>query len=217
MMEDPACDRERLFNPYRQFEPLNILVSGWGRVYREFIRPILAETGRATLLDVGAGGGDIPLRLLRLAAADGFELEATAIDSDPRCLEYVRERHRDPAARFELAGWEDLIERGARFDIVISNHLLHHIPDEALLAFLAGMERLARRVILINDIERGNLSYFAFAALIVPFFRRSFVAADGLTSIRRSYTAAELRRLLPPGWSVRRRFPSHLLLVHRKA
>ena len=43
-------------------------------------------------------------------------------------------------------------------------------------------------------------------------FRGSFIRADGLTSIRRSYTAAELRAAAPPGWKVRPGFPFRNLL-----
>ncbi len=56
---DGPCDEARLFATYRHFAVANRAVSGWRRIYRRRLRPLLAA-GPVTLLDVGFGGGDIP-------------------------------------------------------------------------------------------------------------------------------------------------------------
>jgi hypothetical protein len=47
-------------------------------------------------------------------------------------------------------------------------------------------------------------------------FHGSYIRQDGLTSIRRSYTAAELRAAAPPGWTVVPRPPFRNLLILEK-
>ena len=69
---------------------------------------------------------------------------------------------------------------------------------------------------LHRDIERGRLAYlgFALATAAVPstHLRHSFIRADGLTSIRRSYTRGELAAAAPAGWTVRTAIPARLEL-----
>ncbi|MEU4690611.1 class I SAM-dependent methyltransferase [Actinoplanes sp. NPDC023714] len=212
-MDDPGCDPDRLERTYRQFRTVNRLVSGWRRVYQRWIRPHLDADRPATLLDIGFGGGDISRALSGWAARDGLALRITAIDPDERALRHVRDR---PAAgvRFEQASSADLVARGDRYDLVISNHLLHHLDPAALSAVLADSETLARRLTVHNDLSRGRAGYGLYAAATLPFARGSFIHQDGLLSIRRSYRPPELRAAVPPGWQVRPMFPQRLLLIH---
>ncbi|MEU8238368.1 class I SAM-dependent methyltransferase [Actinoplanes missouriensis] len=215
-MDDPGCDLDRLERTYSQFTTVNRLVSGWQRVYRRWIRPRLDPDRPATLLDIGFGGGDISRALTTWAARDRLALRITAIDPDERALRHV---HRLPAAgvRFEQASSADLVARGDRYDLVISNHLLHHLDPDALAALLADSRALSRQLVVHNDLSRGRAGYGFYAAVTLPFARRSFIHQDGLLSIRRSYRRPELQAVVPPGWQVRTMFPQRLLLTHESA
>ncbi|KHD72094.1 hypothetical protein MB27_42235 [Actinoplanes utahensis] len=216
LMDDPDCDPDRLERTYRQFRTVNRLFSGWRRLYRQWIRPHLDTDRPTTLLDVGFGGGDISRALTRWAARDRLILHTTAIDPDGRALEHVR---RLPAAgvRFEQASSADLVARGDRYDLVISNHLLHHLEPDGLAALLADSRALARRLVVHNDLSRGRAGYGFYAVTTWPFARRSFIHQDGLLSIRRSYRRPELQAVVPPGWQVTSMFPQRLLLTHTAA
>jgi 2-polyprenyl-3-methyl-5-hydroxy-6-metoxy-1,4-benzoquinol methylase len=211
LMDDPGCDLDRLERTYRQFTAVNRLVSGWRRLYRRRIRPLLDADRPTTLLDVGFGGGDISRALARWAARDRLLLRTTAIDPDGRALRHVR-RLPDAGVRFEQASSADLVARGDRYDVVISNHLLHHLDAGELSALLADSRALSRRLVIHNDLARARAGYGLYAAVTLPFARRSFVHQDGLLSIRRSYRPAELRAVVPPGWRVTPMFPQRLLL-----
>ncbi|MFI1994740.1 class I SAM-dependent methyltransferase [Actinoplanes sp. NPDC020271] len=216
LMDDPDCDPVRLERTYRQFRTVNHLVSGWRRVYRQWIRPHLDTDRPTTLLDIGFGGGDIARALTRWAARDRLTLHTVAIDPDERALRHVR---RSPAAgvRFEQASSADLVARGDRYDLVISNHLLHHLEPDGLTTLLADSQALARRLVIHNDLSRGRAGYGFYAVATVPFARGSFIHQDGLLSIRRSYRRPELQAVVPPGWQVEPMFPQRLLLTHAAA
>jgi 2-polyprenyl-3-methyl-5-hydroxy-6-metoxy-1,4-benzoquinol methylase len=219
LMDDPACDPEVLRRTYERFALVNAVVSGQRAVYRRWFRPKLRRGRAVRLLDVGTGGGDLPRRVLRWAKRDGFCVEATGIDPDGRAIGFARERPREPGLRFLCMDTRELNEAGERFDILVSNHVLHHLSDEARGALLADSERLLlpAGVAVHCDIERSRLAYAAFATATWPLeatlLRGTFIRPDGLTSIRRSATAAELAAVLPHGWRVRRRFPSRLEVI----
>ncbi|MGX5695848.1 methyltransferase domain-containing protein [Agromyces soli] len=221
-MDDPRCDPAMLARTYARFGPVNRAVSAPYVFYRRWIRPRLSPVWETRLLDVGTGGADLPRLWLRLAAREGLRLSATAIDPDPRALAYaVALDERDPVEGLVLraVSTSELAARDEHFDLVVSNHVLHHLDGRALGALLADSERLAELggTAVHADLERGRLAYAAFATATLPFepnvLRGSFIRADGLTSIRRSHTAAELAAVLPGGWRVRRTFPARLEVV----
>ena len=215
LMENPACEPRRLHNTYVQFRKINAAVSGLRRLYRRYLLPqARTHRGPITLLDIGFGGGDIPIALARWGQRDGLDLQITAIDTDTRAVTYARARPHPPNVTFRQASTDELLARGERFDWVLSNHLLHHLAEDELHRMCDDSRRLCRSLVIHSDIVRSDLAYLAFAGFTVPFFHRSFIVADGLTSIRRSFTRRELRGLAPPGWTVAPAFPFHQLLLH---
>lgn len=213
-MDDPSCDERELYNTYARFPVVNALVACWQRVYRDELRPQLSGEVARSLLDIGCGGGDLSLRLARWAARDGLRLHVTGIDTDPRAIAYARERSSAYGVQYRCVSSAELLREGQRFDFVVSNHVLHHLSEAKLPGLLQESALLARMKVLHNDIERHPLAYLSFALVSWPFFRGSYIRADGLTSIRRSYSRAELKRLAPPGWQARRLFPFRNLLVY---
>lgn len=211
LMDDPACDPVLLTRTYDQFAVVNRLVSGWRRLYVQTLRPVLAASARPTLLDVGFGGGDIPRQLARWAHRDGLDLAVTAIDPDPRALAHVRTASAGGPVAFRRASSADLVAEGRRYDVVVSNHLLHHLDPRSLQELLADSEQLAGRLALHNDLRRSAPAYRAYALATRPLARSSFLHADGLLSIRRSYRPHEIAGVRP-GWSVRTAAPFRLLL-----
>lgn len=213
-MDDPGCDQVMLERTYQQFDTVNRVVSGWRRLYVSALRPVLATRPRPTLLDVGCGGGDIPRRLAAWAARDGLRLEVTAVDPDPRAIAFAR-RHPGPVDYQQVSSTE-LADAGRRFDVVVSNHLLHHLDPASLASLLDDSERLARRLALHNDLRRSRAAHTAYGVVTRPFARSSFLHEDGLLSIRRSYRPAELAGVRP-GWTVQRHGVSRLMLCWEPA
>ncbi|MEN2738794.1 methyltransferase domain-containing protein [Microbacterium sp. X-17] len=210
LMDDPDCDRARLARTLRRFGTINRLISGWGSVYRRHVRPALQGRGRpARVLDLGCGGGDVLVRLAALATRDGLAAEWVGADPDPRALPVAQRRSR-PGVTFVAADSGALLAAGERFDLVLSNHVLHHLDDAELARFAADSLALSRGAVLHADIERGALAYALYGIGITPFAPGTFLRTDGLRSIRRSYRAVELAAALP-GWRVSRPAPFRLL------
>lgn len=213
LMDDPACDLTALRRTYAQFRIVNRLVSGWGHLYRSRLRPLLSANTLTTLLDVGCGGGDVPRALAGWAARDGLRLGITAIDPDPRAHAFASRMPGIAGLTFRRASSAELVAEGSRFDVVCSNHLLHHLDPVELADLLSDSRLLARRLVLHNDIARSRWAYLGYAVASSPFGRHSFIHIDGLMSIRRSYRVAELAAELPSGWCVGSQFPARVLVT----
>lgn len=213
IMDLPDCDPQALDNTYRQFAVINRMLSGWRRLYVRELRPFLAGSSRpVTLLDIGSGGGDLPTLLWRWAARDHLALHITGIDPDPRAAAFAKRRPEVPGLTFRQAHSADLVSEGRQYDFVISNHVLHHLAEAQLQELLAHSQVLAEKAVLHNDLRRSPVAYALFSAAALPF-RHSFIRADGLTSIRRSYSRRELAAVAPLGWVVRPSSAFHQVLA----
>jgi len=212
LMDDPACDLGQLRRTYAVFPLVNGLVAGWRRAYRERIRPLLSADRATTLLDLGSGGGDVASSLARWARRDGLRLAVTAVDPDRRAHDFASARPADGVVH-RCASSGDLVDAGEQFDVVVSNHVLHHLDDASRADVLADSRALARRLVLHSDIRRSGAAYAGYWAGTLPLARTSFVRVDGLRSIRRSWTHAELARELPAGWTALRRPPFRVWAV----
>ncbi|MDA1028681.1 MAG: methyltransferase domain-containing protein [Bacteroidetes bacterium] len=199
LMDDSDCDLEMLRETYRQFTTVNGLLSGWRRAYKRFIRPRL--TDGCSMLDIGCGGGDLLIRLAAWAAADGVRVKLTGIEPDRRAVDYASGLALPENVSIEAKTTSDFVREGRQFDIVVSNHVLHHLSTAELTAFLDDSKQLASTLVLHNDIRRNDLAFVGFLPMWF-FFRNSFIVRDGLTSIRRSYREDELLEVVTDDWDV---------------
>jgi 2-polyprenyl-3-methyl-5-hydroxy-6-metoxy-1,4-benzoquinol methylase len=213
LMDAPDCDPKALEKTYAQFDQINRLLSGWRNLYIQYLRPALAkEPDTASVLDIGCGGGDVLRRLARWAKRDGLSVRLTGIDPDERAIRFACDQTNPPNVRFAQNDSRTLAQGGQRFTVVLSNHVLHHLGSAEVTALCTDSEALASRLVLHNDIARSMLAFrlFPFARLL---FRHSFIVEDGLRSIRRSFTAEEIRSLAPSGWDVQTAVPFHWQLM----
>ncbi|WP_166865704.1 MULTISPECIES: methyltransferase domain-containing protein [unclassified Salinibacterium] len=211
LMDDPDCDLGLLESTYAQFGPLNRLLSGWKRLWATRIRPYVVRGETFRVLDLGSGGGDLARNLAAWAARGGFDVQVTAADPDPRASAFAR-RHPWPRVTYVSTTSAALADEGAQYDIVVSNHVMHHLDGDSFGRILADCEALAPRA-LHSDLRRSPVSYALYGLGTLPWARSSFIRTDGMRSIRRSFTPPELRLAAPPGWRVEADPPFRLLLT----
>jgi 2-polyprenyl-3-methyl-5-hydroxy-6-metoxy-1,4-benzoquinol methylase len=207
-MDALDCDPEKLTHTYAQFFIINMLVSNWVPLYRRHIRYMLKE-GAKTVLDVGCGGGDIVRLLAQLAKQDGLEATFVGIDPDPRAIAFANAQDNGKNIRFEQTRLEDFT---VPHDVVLSNHVLHHLKDDEIAPFCLACERVTKQYAIHDDICRDDLA-FALFPLVAGWFRDSYILEDGRRSIRRAFTLHELEAMVPTGWRVQRVAPFRLLLM----
>lgn len=146
--------------------------------WRQLLRAAGA-TG-STLLDVGAGRGEVAGFLAQ-------QLRANAVQLDRRVTHLG-------ASGWRVAGDALRLPFGdASFDLVTCNLFLHHFHGDAARCLLAEMRRVARRAVLINDLERAWIPYLFIRLLGLRFSR--ITRYDGPRSVRQAYTARELDQL----------------------
>jgi ubiquinone/menaquinone biosynthesis C-methylase UbiE len=192
-------------------------------INEEFVAHALRLAPTAgSVLDAGAGPGDIAIRLARRRP----ELRVIAIDLAEPMLALARRR----VLRAGLAGRVELVRADAKatgwpdggFDMIVSNSLVHHIPEPRV--FFAEMKRVARpdAALLIKDLHRPRTEaelrriVETYAVACTPEQRHLFadslraaITAEEVIEIcaQLDFTDITVRRTSDRHWCVERRAP----------
>ena len=162
---------------------------GGMRTTTDLLRRVAREGGcrKLSLLEVGAGAGDVALAAQRVLAESGIGLQVTLLD---RLWAHL------PPGTASVAG--DALRlpfQNDTFDVVSCSLLAHHFGPETLVNFAGESLRVCRQAVLINDLIRSRL-HLLLVYLGLPLFRSRITWHDAPASVRRAYTCDEMRVLL---------------------
>jgi 2-polyprenyl-3-methyl-5-hydroxy-6-metoxy-1,4-benzoquinol methylase len=196
LMDSPDADPALLRRTIEQFSAINALVSWSARRAIAAFFPLMERGREYSLVDVGAGGCDIPIGIVRAARWRGLRLRVLALDRDERVIPWAREAAA-PYHEIEVRRAEAKDLRGlGEVDFVISNHLMHHLAEGEIGDFVRDADKIARRGLVLDDLLRSAWSWLGYSAYAALFARRSLAFVDGRLSIRRGFRRAELEGIL---------------------
>jgi SAM-dependent methyltransferase len=166
---------------------INTLLGGTWSITRHLYPRLRAVGGFVTVLDVGAGSGDMAGIVARWAAHHRLDVQVVPLDITTKHLHGAHAPGVHPLQADAL----HLPLPPHSVDYVISSLFLHHLPPEAVVAVLRAAYRVARRGVIASDLVRGHLPELAWH-VFHPFFARSYITQhDGLVSVRRAYLPTE--------------------------
>jgi len=194
LLDLPDLDPVELRANLRELAVLNRLAGGAAASIRAIAG--LAGDEEITILDVGTGGGDMPLAFARQGSRLGG-WRVIAVDNRPEILELAASwTAGEPNVTTLLADARQLPIGDGEVDVAHASLLLHHLDPPDALGVLRELRRVSRRGVVINDLQRGILPV-ALATLTVAVLARSrYTRHDGMLSARRAYTLAELDSML---------------------
>ena len=148
------------------------------------LRSVVKPGESFTMLDVGAASGD-------MGAAARKRFPGARVTS----LDYLPE-HLSRAANPRVAADAFRLPFAPRsFDIVFCSLFLHHFDDRRVADLLAGFGRLARRAVVVIDLERHPLAYHFLPATRWLLGWHSVTVHDGCRSVEAGFHPDELRAL----------------------
>ena len=159
-----------------------------------------------SLLDVGAGSGDIALSLARKLRARNIRVQVMLLDRSPAHLRSGKLKGMNVVAGDAFT----LPFRDCSVEIVSCALLAHHFEPEQIVRFVNEALRVARVAVLINDLRRSWMHLAAVYAGFA-FYRSRLTRHDAPASVRRAYTQAELREILQRTQAQKIEIRSHYL------
>jgi len=196
LLDAETIDAAALDRNLRDIRFINAVL-GW-RAYtvHRVARHVRARSLRAfSLVDVASGSADMPLAIARWAARAAVAAQIVATDLSPQIVDIATQQAaRVPAVRVERQDALHLTYAPASFDLALCTLALHHFDPDAAVALLGNMARVARRV-LVYDVERSRPAYLGAVLLTRALRMHHMTRHDAPASVRRAYSAGELRDL----------------------
>lgn len=194
LLDDPTADPGAVAESLRNISRSNRWFGGSAAALHglDLMLSGIRRGAELTLLDLGTGVGDLPRAAVRRAARAGITLRPIGL-----------ERSRVAAALARAAGVPCAVAcagappvREKSVDLVLVSQVVHHLAPGSAVRLLRTCDALARLGVIVADLRRGRLAPLAFRLGAKALRFDPMTVADGLTSIRRGYTATELRGLL---------------------
>lgn len=196
LMDDLAIGGSELTEALRQLRRINqLLIGAWP--LREGVDRLWRWAGQPTelsILDVGAGSGDVNRPLLRWAARHGIDLQITLMDINPEtCAEAADYYLDEPRVQVEQG---DVLNLPANYaDIVTASLFVHHFPDAQLPTVFTRMLQASRIGLVVNDLHRHAFAWAFIWGATRLLSRNRMIRHDGPLSVRRGFRGSDFERL----------------------
>ncbi|MGQ0714254.1 MAG: methyltransferase domain-containing protein [Gemmatimonadaceae bacterium] len=164
-----------------------------------------ASPPEITLLDVGTGLGDIPARVREHAQGRGVTVHTVGLDTSNALASAARAEAlpvlRGDALRLPVAD--------RTFDVVMCSQVLHHFPGEDAVTLIRELDRVARVCAIVSDIRRSWLAAAGIWLASWPLRFHPVSRHDGVVSVLRGFTRAELTGMVSAAVGVTPRVRHH--------
>ena len=173
--------------------------------------------GELRILDVGSGGGDIARALALWGRKVGRPLRIVALDRHVEAVARAAILSRGLTEVHHVRGDAFALPfRPGSFDFVVSSMMLHYFPLGDAKRLLMTFASIAKRAVLVADIERHWFPCLAIGVL-APLTGNHLIRRHFRDTVLQGFTPAELDGLTFEARfmrsRIRRHFPYRLVLV----
>jgi 2-polyprenyl-3-methyl-5-hydroxy-6-metoxy-1,4-benzoquinol methylase len=193
LLDDPRADPQAVWAELRDIARLNAWFGGT-RAVVDALEPFLRRSGHVpwTLLDVGAGSGDVALAARAAARRHGVDLRPVGLELNPAAARMARAQQ----LPMIVADGNRMPLRPRSVDVVIASQVLHHLPRGVAIRWIASCDRVARRVVVLADLRRSRLAMAGVWAAATGLGMSRVTRHDAVVSLRRGYTLREFQDML---------------------
>jgi len=202
LLDDPHADPRAVRAELADIARLNALFGGTRAVVRA-LEPMFAGAARGdgprepwTLLDVGTGLGDIPRAVAAAAQRYGIPLRVIGVELNAAAADAAIAAGTAGHMAMMLADGGALPLAPGSVDVVMASQVLHHLPRDVAVRWIAAFRVLARRAVVLADLRRSRIAMAAVWLVSFPLGFSRTTRHDAVVSLRRGYTKRDFNDLL---------------------
>ncbi|GGG13521.1 methyltransferase domain-containing protein [Paenibacillus abyssi] len=147
-----------------------------------------------SVMDIGAGSGEVNRELLRWADRQDIDLTITLVDrTEEACEEARRIFHHE--RRVQVMRCDLFMLPEACADIITGTQFIHHFASHELCGVVANMLRRSRLGVVINDIHRHWIAWSAVWLAVRMISTNRYIRHDGPLSVAKGFRLADWQQL----------------------
>lgn len=198
-MDDLHCHGEVVHQTLRELDIINRRLGG-NAVTLDGLATLLRNypaSREVVIFDMGCGSGTLLKQMAQWGRRHKRNLRLVGCDANPHIAAYAKQHTRDyPEIEILTANIFDAATFDRPADVITATLVLHHFSDDELVYLLRLFAQRARVGVVINDLHRHALAYYAIRAITRLFSRSAMVQFDAPLSVARAFRKSEWRHLL---------------------
>ncbi|TAH25243.1 MAG: methyltransferase domain-containing protein [Cytophagales bacterium] len=149
---------------------------------------------KINLLDIGCGGGDNLRAIRKIFEKDKSILNLNGADLNTNCIQYAIEKSKAyPEINYFCDDFRNVLYTNPY--IIHAALFFHHFHDSEISGFLS-QAKAHHCFIIINDLERNPIAYYAIKLLTKIFSKSYLVKNDAPLSVLRGFKKKEWKEIL---------------------
>jgi 2-polyprenyl-3-methyl-5-hydroxy-6-metoxy-1,4-benzoquinol methylase len=194
-MDDFSMNGEELKTSLDKIAWINRVLGGNVSVLNAVKSIAEKESDRAiSIADIGCGNGDMLRAVADMGRKEKLQFRLHGIDANECTIQYGKELSvKYPEISYSCANILHPDFEMDHYDIVLFTLTLHHFSDEEILSLIDRTKAHVKLAIIINDLERSQLSYTLFSWLSTITGLGNMNKNDGKISIKRGFKRKELK------------------------
>jgi 2-polyprenyl-3-methyl-5-hydroxy-6-metoxy-1,4-benzoquinol methylase len=195
IMDDFSMDGEELKTSLDKIAWINRILGGNVSVLDAVKSIAKKEAGREiSIADIGCGNGDMLRAVADMGRKENLQFRLHGIDANECTIAYSKELSAmHPEISYSCSNILHPDFEMDNYDIVLFTLTLHHFSDEEIITLINKTKAHVKLAIIINDLERSNLSYVLFTWLSSITGLGNMNKNDGKISIKRGFKRKELK------------------------
>lgn len=183
-----------LFQTLRELDTINHLLGGYAVTFAA-LKKYLVPGKDYILVDIGCGGGDTLKRIYDWKTSKGFKMTLLGIDLKTACVTYAEKNQGHRSIRFICDDYRNLYQYQPKIDIIHACLFCHHLTESQIVE-LIEFAMSNNSTLIINDLERNPVAYYAIKTITALFSKSYLVKNDAAVSVLRGFKKTEWLRMI---------------------
>lgn len=197
IMDDLNSSGEVIHQTLQELDTINKLLGG-NSVTLQGVRKLLhGKSSAVHVADLGCGSGEMLRLLAQQFRKSNLQSTFIGFDANENIVQYAQQ-HVSGFPEISIAADNILSAdfRTKKFDVIVATLFLHHFTSAQLIDIFKTFNHQARVGVVINDLHRHWLAYYAIKFLTALFSKSPMVKFDAPLSVLRGFTKNELVNIL---------------------
>ena len=194
LLDGDNIPKEDLYQNLKELDTINTLLGGY-KITFTALKKILKPHINYSLVDIGCGGGDSLKHIYNWTIKNNYNLQLTGIDIKPVCIEYATKNSANIPINYICDDYKNLFLHIKQADIVHACLFCHHLSEHELIE-LFQFAKNNHTILVINDLERNMVAYYAIKLLTSIFSKSYLVKNDAALSVARGFKKKEWLAIL---------------------
>ncbi len=182
----PTAD---LYQNLKELDRINTLLGGYNITFSA-LKKLIKPQKSYTLIDIGCGGGDTLKHIKKWQLRKNLSLNLIGIDLKPVCIEYATRQKTMQNIEFICDDYRNMFLHVQNIDIIHACLFCHHLSENQLIELIQFAQKRAITLV-INDLERNPIAYYAIKTLTTLFSKSYLVKNDAPLSVARGFKKKE--------------------------